>query len=169
MAGDPQALWQRGSWKREHSRSSAPGHHYSNLLQKNSCQWFTSKLQVQTLPQCCKTNSPHRCTLLQAALLHKETEAKETKAYASTSLLYLRFMVKKYSKIVWNPSLKPNKAHPKNLDEKGGWWPDSIIHSKTLIKLIFKHILVKADHQTMLIRRTNTAVVLNSRILQHYN
>lgn len=88
-------------------------------------------------------------------------------------LLYLGFMLKIYSKIVWNPSLKPNKAHPKNLDEKGGWWLDSITHSKTLIKLMLntsgEHILVKANHQTMLISRTNTVVVVNSRILQHYN
>lgn len=74
----------------------------------------------------------------------KRTEVKKTKALQFNirpvaSLLCVGFILQKGSEVVWNPSVKLNKAHPKNWDQKGGWWPDSTILSKTIIKLVFKH------------------------------
>lgn len=99
----------------------ALGCHYSNLLQKNFCQWFTSELRVQTLPRCCKTNSPHRCTLFQAVLFNTAKDwSKENSA--STPGLLAQHQACCFLSICWfvlwkrSKCLKPSsKAHKKVL------------------------------------------------------
>lgn len=121
MAGDVQRHLTKGKLKESTFMPLsifALGCHYSNLLQKNFCQWFTSKLHVQTLPRCCKTNSPHRCPLLQAVLLNrqtKKTEVKKTKprstSYGSASDMLLPFcpLVYPLKKAVKESSVKHRK------------------------------------------------------------
>lgn len=132
------------------------GCHYSNPLQKNFCQWFTSKLHVQTLPRCCKTNSPHRCTLPQAALLSrqsKKTEVKKTNVpwlwlniRQVVSLLYIYLSSEKRGKGDLNPSVKhaerwvmawlrcplcnPQQTRTSNTSGKGGTGGEPITKSR---------------------------------------